>query len=296
MTTTLATADLEPALARLDSGFAQTLVALPSGARVAVRTTRPAADQAPVIVLLHGIGSGAASWLDVALTLGARANVIAWDAPGYGESSPLESGAPSAADYAQRLHELLIALRVDACVLVGHSLGALIATAYASALGRRVVRRLVLISPARGYGTADRADERAQVLEKRLRTLRERGVAGIAEDAPRRMLSADADAAARAWVQWNAARLNAAGYTQAVRMLCRDDIVAHAPPAMPLEVHCGAADSITPPESCRDIAAHFGVPLALIAQAGHASPVEQPRAVARLIADAASIDLGDEQP
>ena len=44
----------------------------------------------PALVLLHGIGSGSAGWLFQLETLkGYR--LIAWDAPGYGESENLRS-------------------------------------------------------------------------------------------------------------------------------------------------------------------------------------------------------------
>jgi pimeloyl-ACP methyl ester carboxylesterase len=290
-----ATADLEPVLAMLDSRFPQTVVVLPSGARLAVRTAGPAPGDAPVIVLLHGIGSGAASWLHVALALGTRARVVAWDAPGYGDSTALAPAAPTAADYAQRLHELLIALQIDGCVLVGHSLGALMAAAFAAGQGGGVAKRLVLISPARGYGSADRAASGQQVLDARLGTLRRRGIQGMASDSSDRMLSAAATPAARAWVQWNAARLTPAGYTQAVRMLCGADIERHAPVAMPVEVLCGDADTVTPPEACAQVASRFGTRLCMLSQAGHASPVEQPILVARRIAGAADLLPGDPQ-
>ncbi len=86
-------------LAALDSGFAQRVTQLGNGARVAYRSGGSAG---PVIVLLHGISSGAASWLPCASLLAAHARVIAWDAPGYGDSSPLSQAQPRAADYARR--------------------------------------------------------------------------------------------------------------------------------------------------------------------------------------------------
>jgi pimeloyl-ACP methyl ester carboxylesterase len=285
---------IEPALALLDNRFAQTLVALPSGARVAVRQTAAAPGDAPVVVLLHGIGSGAASWLDVAVALGGQARVLAWDAPGYGASTPLPMPAPTAADYAQRLHELLVALRIGRCVLVGHSLGALMAGAFAVDRGRCMVTQLVLISPARGYGAADQAAERQQVLATRLGKLHRLGIDGMAAEAPGRMLSAAAGASARAWVQRNAALLNPQGYEQAVHLLCGGDLLAHAPLAMPVSVFCGDADQITPPEACRRVAAGLGAPFELIPRAGHASPVEQSASVARCIAGVANLTLNEE--
>ena len=135
-------------LALLEARFPARAVPVGGGAVVSVREC----GAGPAIVCLHGIGSGAASWLGVALLLAPQARVIAWDAPGYGASTPLAPAAPSAADYAQRLHGLLDALDIQSCVLVGHSLGAITAGCAArkdSALAPRI-RRLVLVSPAAG--------------------------------------------------------------------------------------------------------------------------------------------------
>ena len=42
-------------------------------------------------VLLHGIGSGSASWAEQLAAAEGRTDVqvLAWDAPGYGDSSPV---------------------------------------------------------------------------------------------------------------------------------------------------------------------------------------------------------------
>ena len=261
------------------------IVALPSGAQVAIRE---AGTGAP-IVLLHGIGSGAASWLPCALALEPHARVIAWDAPGYGASTPLSQTTPLATDYAERLGDLLTALDIDRCTLVGHSLGALIAAAFAHGTGRIKVQRLVLLSPARGYGAPGHEAARRATLTQRLDDLRTLGVAGLAARSAERMLTPAASDAARAWVRWNTARLNPAGYTQAVQMLCAEDITRYAPLAIPVEVHCGDGDIVTPPQACRDVAATFAAPFTLIEHAGHACAIEQPGAVAALIARAADL-------
>ena len=86
MNAVLRTADdlLQAPLALLDSRFPQHIVALPSGAQVALRECG-ASGEAPTVVLLHGISSGAASWLHTAVLAGEQVRVMAWDAPGYGE-------------------------------------------------------------------------------------------------------------------------------------------------------------------------------------------------------------------
>jgi pimeloyl-ACP methyl ester carboxylesterase len=264
-------------LARLDASFPARNVAVGGGAVVSVREC----GQGPVVVCLHGIGSGAASWIDTAALLASQARVIAWDAPGYGESTPLEATAPTAADYAARLSALLDALGIESCVLVGHSLGAITAASAARTDSR--IRRLVLVSPAIGYGATSRAEARAKVRTERLATLDELGIAGMAAKRAGRLVSDKASDHARQWVRWNMARLNDHGYRQAVELLCNADLLTDLPPPMPVRVACGALDVVTPPAACEEVARQCGVPLELVDDAGHAGYVEQPQAVAALL-------------
>lgn len=270
------TADLQ---AQLQRDFPQRLVAA-AGGQQALREC----GTGPAVVLLHGIGSGAASWLQVAQHLAAQARVIAWDAPGYGDSSPLESDVPKAEQYAARLAQMLDALEVDECVLVGHSLGALTALALARSAQAKRVSRLVLVSPARGYGAPERSQQRQQVRQQRLDNLQRLGITGLAAQRSAHMLSSRAQPEALAWVHWNMARLNPLGYRQAIELLCGDDLLRHGQPAMPCEVHCGEADAITTPDTCLGVAKALGASFNLIADAGHASPIEQPLVVAGRLA------------
>src|SRR5258708_31254094 len=85
------------------------------------------AGAGPALLLLHGVGSGSGSWLAQFAGLAADRRVIAWDAPGYGESDVLPDAAPCAADYAVAALALADALGLDRFVLLGHSLGAIMA-------------------------------------------------------------------------------------------------------------------------------------------------------------------------
>lgn len=271
-------------LARLDAQFPARQVPVGEGAVVSVREC----GSGPALVCLHGIGSGAASWLDTALALEADARVIAWDAPGYGASTPLQPRVPKAADYAARLHALLDALQIERCVLVGHSLGAITAAAACRPVmgGHGRIARLVLISPARGYGAPERAAQGDQMRGERIGTLEQIGIAGMAAGRSGRLLSDGASETAREWVRWNMSQLCDHGYRQAVELLCGDDLIAYLPPAMPVQVCCGEADVVTPPAACAEVADGCGVPLALLPGAGHACYVEQPGAVSALLRDA----------
>ncbi|AIO69267.1 alpha/beta fold hydrolase [Burkholderia oklahomensis] len=234
------------------------------------------------VVLLHGIGSGAASWVRQLDTLGATRRALAWDAPGYGASSRVAAESPVAADYAASLDAWLDALRIERCVLVGHSLGAIVAGAFARAAGERL-SGLLLISPAGGYGSAP-ADVRAERRDSRLALLASLGPQGLAEQRSANMLSAHASDAARAWVRWNMARIVPAGYAQATHLLANADLatdLVHYRGRVAVAV--GADDAITPPAACERIAQAARVGLQVIPRAGHAGYVEAPDAYGALI-------------
>jgi len=281
---------LQHALSLLERHFAERTVAVEGGV-VSYREIAPApgVPPAPAVVLLHGIGSGAASWLPCALELAAAApgaRIIAWNAPGYGASTPLPSARPGADAYAARLRQMLQALGAlgahdsGRITLVGHSLGAMMASAYAAA-HPATLDKLVLLSPARGYGQAARLEQGAQVARERLSTVGELGVHGMATQRSARLLSGNASTAQRDWVRWNMAQLNLPGYTQAVHLLCGDAIENYAlsgAVCAVASIHCGSADNVTTPDDCRLVAERHGLPFALIDQAGHACYVEQPSA------------------
>jgi pimeloyl-ACP methyl ester carboxylesterase len=142
------------------------------------------------------------------------------------------------------------------------------------------IERLVLISPARGYGGSP--EEAARVRRERTDALNTQGVEGLATRIPQRLLSAQAGDDAREWVRWNTTRLQPRGYLQAVEMLCNSEL-GSVPAGIPVEVHVGSADVVTPPAKCEEAARSLGASFHTIEAAGHASPVEQPAAVAALL-------------
>ncbi|GAA3738764.1 hypothetical protein GCM10022239_12910 [Leifsonia bigeumensis] len=103
--------------------------------------------EGPVVVLIHGIASSSVTFEKLVPMLVDRHRVISIDLLGFGES-------PSPADATYTLEEHVSALTrtIDSLklrepfVLVGHSMGSLIASRYA-ATNRRRLTRLVLVSP-----------------------------------------------------------------------------------------------------------------------------------------------------
>lgn len=247
-----------------------------SGAQVL--SFREAGDGVPV-VLLHGIGSGSGSWLYQLEQLRSEFRVIAWDAPGYGQSTPLPGEHPRACDYAEALGRLVDAKGLSQFHLVGHSLGALIAAAFCRVAPDRV-RSLSLIDPAIGYGALDPAVRRDKLAE-RLRLIRELGPEGLAEARAKELVSEAASSEALELVKWNMSRLSVRGYSQAASMLASGNLLEEARRLdVPVLVLCGSRDRITPETVARQVAQAYGTARYVSLPAlGHASYVEGPEIV-----------------
>ena len=255
------------------------LAELGGGARVAYREAGSAA--AVTHVLLHGIGSASGSWTFqlAAAQASPAVRVLAWDAPGYGDSTPLAPEAPDATDYATRLWAWLDALGVGTPVtLVGHSLGALM-VARAAVLQPPRVQQLVLLAPARGYGQAPAA-ERADKLSSRLALLDKLGPEGLALARGAAMLSPSAPVVLVDAVRETMARIRVGGYTQAARLLDQGDLMADLQQVnCPVRVASGSADTITPPAACAAVAHGVGQDRHDLGPVGHACPLEAADAV-----------------
>ena len=210
----------------------------------------------PAIVLLHGVGSGAESWRDQLDELPRHGfRVIAWDQPGYGQSAPLPMAAPSPGDYADALAALADALELSRFVLLGHSLGTLIAAAFAAGKGASRVEKLILASPTTGFAGAA-PDVLCIKVQQRIDDMTRLGPALLAEQRAKALLSPNASAADVERVRAVMSGLNPSGYVQAVKMLGQGDLLAQAPAlAQSALVISGSADTVTPEASCRRIAA-----------------------------------------
>lgn len=245
------------------------------------------AGMAPQVthVLLHGIGSASASW---AFQLGAavgRSDVrlLAWDAPGYGRSTHLPMDLPSAQDYAERLWSWLDALYVtQPVVLAGHSLGALMA-ASAARLRPQGVSRLLLLSPARGYGDAPLAD-RERVVQGRLTNLQQLGPQGMAAARATAMLSPRASPVVQEAVRMTMSQIDPAGYSQAVQMLGQANLAQDLKClSCPMAVASGDEDTVTTPEGCELVAQMLNLKRVSLGAVGHACSLEAADAVNHLL-------------
>lgn len=265
-------------------------VTITNGMAAGLHYLQRAGDPGAAIVFLHGIGSRAASFEAMLARYPEGPMLLAWDAPGYGGSTPLAGDAPQAADYAARLDALLTALRLDRVAVVGHSLGCLMAGAFAANFPARV-RSVAFISPALGYGNDPANAHRAT---GRIADLERLGPERFAEERAAKLV-ADPQAQPEVVAQVRAAMaaVHAAGYAQAARMLGQGRLLDNAARiAAPAAVIVGDRDAITPPEraglladALRARAGAAAARLVTIRSAGHAVCQEQPDAVIAALTD-----------
>jgi len=107
----------------------------------------------PTVLMLHGIGGGHLSFAPQVESLASSGyRAVAWDMPGYGHSAPIEPYTFKG--LAESCITLIEGLRCEDVVLVGHSMGGMVAQ---EVVARRpgLVSRLVLCGTSASFGKPD---------------------------------------------------------------------------------------------------------------------------------------------
>lgn len=229
----------------------------------------------PSVVFIHGAGAGSGIWSMTISRVARAAQAIAIDLPGHGPSAPGDLGTLSLERHRDALGELCGALCLGPSVLVGHSMGALVALEAALAWPDKV-RALVLVAAA----------PKMPVDPELLALLRDnpdgatlwladRGLSPQAKPAIRRGFLAAGAAAPPEVTRADFEIVRAADLT--------DRLAAIACPITWLD---GADDRIVP-AACRE-----GRPGSVVSvpDAGHLLPIEAPAAIAEAIPRTAPID------
>ena len=124
------------------------------GRRVSYLT---AGDSGPTILLIHGSGVSARSWVNQLRGLVGAVRVVAIDLPGHGESDPMRHA--SVEQYGGIVANFLDALGTGPVIAAGHSLGGAIAIALA-AQRPDAVKGLVLLASCAKLPRVDGPGER----------------------------------------------------------------------------------------------------------------------------------------
>ncbi len=237
-----------------------------------------AAQGQPVLVFLHGIGGGKQGFAAQLAYFAARGyRALAWDMPGYGDSAQITPY--DFAGLAQALLRLLDQAGVARAVLVGHSMGGMVAQQAWTLCPERIAA-LVIAASSPAFGNAS-GDFQTQFVAQRLAPL-EAGqtMADVADAVIPGMVAPGYQGSGRDLAQRCMAAVPPASYRAALQALVHFEQRA-ALPTITVPTLCLAAehDRTAPPDVLRRMADKIpGAQFALLPQAGHLLCFEQPEA------------------
>jgi pimeloyl-ACP methyl ester carboxylesterase len=225
------------------------------------------------IVFVHGSGDSSQVWQPIIDRLPDR-SCVALDLPGHGgrRQSPGPQTIMSVADYGAWVEQELVRLGLREVCVAGHSLGGAIAL-YMALASPSLVRSLALIGTGARLRVAPQLLEAARTdPQEATRMLAELSFApGHEEQAERYLQRADSAAPGVLWRDLAA---------------CNDfDLMSDlARITQPAIIITGEQDRLTPPKYALFLLGHLPqATLALIPDAGHYVPIEQPGAVAEAL-------------
>ena len=103
------------------------------------------AGRGPDLVLLHGLAGNSGTWERQFEKFAERFRMTAWDAPGYGHSDAVR---PAVDAYADTLGAFTQAIGIERFILIGHSMGGVVAGNFAGRYRDRVSGCLLYTSDA----------------------------------------------------------------------------------------------------------------------------------------------------
>lgn len=138
--------------------------------------------QGDPLVLIHGVGLDQHMWAAQSQALAPLFSVLRYDLYGHGQSVPAPA-AVALGDYVSQLDSLLSDLEIGPCVVIGFSLGALIARGFVRAYPARVTRLVIL------NGIFRRNRQQREAVRARLASAEQSGPAVIIDAAIERWFS-----------------------------------------------------------------------------------------------------------
>jgi len=236
-------------------------------------------ENAPVVVLIHGLGLNRACWQWTAPALSDSYRVLSYDLFGHGESA-ISAETPSLSLFSGQLAALLDHLGIETASVAGFSLGGMIARRFAQDAASRTTSLIILHSPHQRTNAAQVA------ILKRVETAREHGPASTVEAALDRWFTEDFRLAnpqmmalVRSWVTANAIEVYHTIYSVLADGI--DEITAPTPPiSCPALVITGDEDFGNGPDMAQAIAAEIeGAKVLILPGLRHMALAEDPAAL-----------------
>ena len=237
---------------------------------------RSADPAQPVLVFLHGIGGGKQGFTSQLAYFGqAGWRALAWDMPGYGQSAALNPiDFPALAD---ALLRMLDAAGIQHAVLIGHSMGGMVAQQAWTQYPQRIAGLVIAASsPAFGNSTGD---FQKQFVAQRLAPLDAgKTMADVADALIPTMVAPAYQGAGFALARACMSAVPSATYRASIQALVTFEQRAALPtitvPTLCLAAEC---DTTAPPEVMRRMAEKIpDAVFQVLADAGHLLCFEQP--------------------
>ena len=232
------------------------------------------------IVFLHGLLGSSKSWAFQFAHFSQSYRVIAWDAPGFGQSGLVPASIDA---YVEALHELVACIGQPRTSIVGHSMGGTVAACFAARFPE-LVSRLILSCSHPGYGDPETAPMPSK-FESRMREFHRLGPVPYGANRARDLLTASVPDCVFDHAAAIASEVNPEGLRRATRMLQRADARPLLPKLkMPILILTGAMDTDIRPDLKADLlrltpaTKHVEMP-----GVGHAPYFEAPKYYSRLI-------------
>ena len=234
------------------------------------------------LVLIHGIGCDGRMFSPVAERLAGSVRIVNWDLPGYG-GKPLD-GPLTFTGLAATLDADLESLGITKAVMLGHSIGGMIAQELAATAPQRV-SALFLSATTSQFGSRDGAFQR-EFVEARLGPLDAgRTMAELAAEAAPRLLGSQAAPGAAAVLAQLMAEVPEPTFRAAIECLVTFNRRAEAGRiAVPTLLIAGDEDSNAPLKTMARMAETIpGARLEVLAGTGHLAPLECPDRYADIV-------------
>ena len=225
------------------------------------------------LILLHGLAGNSKSWRHQFLEFSQTNRIIAWDAPGYGGSSILP---PDLEIFGDTLKTFLVQLGLNKIILVGHSMGGIIAT-HLAAKHPDLIKSLVLSCTHSGHYVTKGMPLKSQYVD-RINSLIAGPAEKYGEECAKRILTSNVSKSAFKMVAHIAAETRREGLETASRIIQEANNSKKLQSLqMPITVISGELDTVVSEKRTNDLLKL--VPHAKylkLANVGHAPYAEDP--------------------
>ncbi|CZT43520.1 related to alpha/beta hydrolase [Rhynchosporium secalis] len=234
-------------------------------------------------LLIHGLGSSSYFYASIIPSLSPLTNCIALDTPGSG-LSPLVNPDQTIDTIAEVALDLLSELKVtENVVLIGHSMGGIVASVLASKMGWRC-KGVILLGPV------DPGEGLKSVFEKRIEVVKTDGLEALANTVPTAATGTKSTPLHHAFIRSLILGTSSEGYISLCNAIANAKGPRYSHIRVPLLILAGEDDKTASVESAEKILKEYGTrggekEVKVLSGIGHWHCVESPEEVGRLIAE-----------